>query len=79
VIGTVSAAEFIVALCASLGFLLSASRLNLDWSVIGGLAFGGIIAAPIAAKIVRVLPARNLGIIVALGIIITNAFRLLTT
>uniref|UniRef100_UPI00404AFC91 sulfite exporter TauE/SafE family protein n=2 Tax=Candidatus Planktophila sp. TaxID=2175601 RepID=UPI00404AFC91 len=77
VIGTVSAAEFVVAVCASLGFLLNISRLDIDWSAVGGLALGGILMAPIAAKLVSWMPRRQLGIIVAVAIILLNAVRLL--
>ncbi len=77
VIGTVSAAEFVVAVCASLGFLLNINRLDIDWSAVGGLALGGILMAPIAAKLVSWMPRRQLGIIVAVAIILLNAVRLL--
>ena len=77
VIGTVSAAEFVVAICASVGFLLNINRLDIDWSAVGGLALGGVIMAPIAAKLVSWLPRRQLGIIVAVTIILLNAVRLL--
>ena len=77
VIGTVSAAEFVVAICASVGFLLNINRLDIDWSAVGGLALGGVIMAPIAAKLVSWLPRRQLGIIVAVAIILLNAVRLL--
>jgi uncharacterized membrane protein YfcA len=77
VIGTVSAAEFIVAVCASVGFLLNINKLDIDWSAVGGLALGGILMAPIAAKFVSWVPRKPLGIIVAIAIILINAFRLL--
>jgi uncharacterized membrane protein YfcA len=77
VIGTVSAAEFVVAICASIGFLLNITRLDIDWSAVGGLALGGVLMAPIAAKLVSWLPRRQLGIIVAVAIILLNAVRLL--
>jgi hypothetical protein len=77
VIGTVSAAEFVVAICASVGFLLNINRLDIDWSAVGGLALGGVIMAPIAAKLVSWLPRRQLGIVVAVAIILLNAVRLL--
>jgi uncharacterized membrane protein YfcA len=77
VIGTVSAAEFIVAVCASLGFLLNINKLNIDWAAVGGLALGGILMAPVAAKFVSWVPRKQLGIIVAIAIILINAFRLL--
>ena len=77
VIGTVSAAEFIVAVCASVGFLLNLNKFDIDWSAVGGLALGGILMAPIAAKFVSWVPRKPLGIIVAIAIILINAFRLL--
>ena len=77
VIGTVSAAEFVVAICASVGFLLNITRLDIDWSAVGGLALGGVLMAPIAAKLVSWLPRRQLGILVAVAIILLNAVRLL--
>ena len=77
VIGTVSAAEFVVALSASLGFLLQIARIDVDWAIVGGLAIGGVIAAPIAARLVGKLPARQLGIVVALAIITLNAVQII--
>jgi uncharacterized membrane protein YfcA len=77
VIGTVSAAEFVVAICASLGFLLNINRIDIDWSAVGGLALGGILMAPVAAKLVSWMPRRQLGIVVAVAIILLNAVRLL--
>jgi uncharacterized membrane protein YfcA len=77
VIGTVSAAEFVVAVCASIGFLLNINRLDIDWSAVGGLALGGILMAPVAAKLVSWMPRRQLGIVVAVAIILLNGVRLL--
>jgi uncharacterized membrane protein YfcA len=73
----VSAAEFIVAVAASVGFLANLYKLNVDWSVVGGLLIGGVIMAPIAAKLVAWLPKRKLGIAVASMIILINSLRLL--
>jgi uncharacterized membrane protein YfcA len=77
VIGTVSAAEFVVALSASAGFLAQIGRLNINWGTVGGLALGGVIAAPIAARLVGKLPARQLGIVVASAIILLNAIQII--
>jgi uncharacterized membrane protein YfcA len=41
------------------------------------LALGGVIAAPIAARLVGKLPAKQLGIFVAIAIIILNAVAIL--
>ena len=67
-----------MAVCASVGFLLNLNKLDIDWSVVGGLALGGILVAPIAAKIVSWLPKKQLGILVAIAIIVINGIRLLS-
>jgi uncharacterized membrane protein YfcA len=72
VVGTVDASEFVVALSASVGFLISLSFAQVPWTVVGALLLGGVVAAPIAAYIVRILPARILGTAVAGVILITN-------
>lgn len=72
VIGTVDTSEFVVALAASLGFLIALSLAEIPWMVVGALLVGGLVAAPIAAWIVRILPARILGTAVAGVILITN-------
>ncbi len=72
VVGTVDTSEFVVALSASIGFLLALSFADVPWGVVGALLLGGVVAAPIAAYIVRVLPARILGTAVAGVILITN-------
>jgi uncharacterized membrane protein YfcA len=72
VVGTVDTSEFVVALCASIGFLLSLSFAQIPWQVVGALLAGGIVAAPIAAYIVRILPARILGTAVGGVILIVN-------
>ena len=79
IIGTVSAAEFIVAVSASVGFLLNINKLDMDWAVVGGLALGGTLIAPLAAKIVANLPRKQLGTLIALAIILINGFRILTS
>lgn len=77
VIGTVSAAEFVVAVSASLGFLVNINRIDINWATVGGLALGGVIAAPIAAKLVGRLPAKVLGTVVAIAIILLNAIQII--
>ena len=54
-VGTVNAVEFFVTLTASLVFLLGLGLGN--WKIIAGLAFGGVLAAPLGAWLVtRVRP-----------------------
>ena len=72
IIGTVDTSEFLVALSASIGFLLALSFAEIPWIVVGALLIGGVIAAPIAAYIVRILPTRILGTAVGGVILLTN-------
>ncbi len=72
VIGTVDTSEFLVATAASVGFLISLSFADIPWQLVGALLIGGLIAAPIAAWIVRILPARIMGTTVGGFILIVN-------
>lgn len=71
-VGTVDTSEFVIAVSASCGFLISLGwkGINLLWA--GVLISGGVIAAPIAAWLVRKIPARLMGIIVGGFIILIN-------
>src|SRR5215212_7272325 len=73
VVGTVDTSEFVVAFCASIGFLISLSFAQVPWGVVGAILVGGLIAAPIAAWIVRHLNARVLGTAVGGFILLVNA------
>ncbi|MGY1634854.1 sulfite exporter TauE/SafE family protein [Geodermatophilus sp. SYSU D01186] len=77
VIGSIDTSEFLVALAASLGFLfaLGSQGINLLWVL--GLLGGGLVAAPIAAWLVRHVPPRMLGSLVGGIIVITNTRTLL--
>ncbi len=73
VVGTVDTSEFVVALAASVGFLLALKWSQIPLGVVGALLGGGLIAAPIAAWVVRHLNARVLGTAVGGFILLTNA------
>lgn len=73
VVGSIDTSEFVVAVGGSLGFLLALGSQGIDWSIAGALLVGGVIAAPFAAWLVRVLPARVLGVAAGGLIVITNA------
>ena len=73
VIGTVSASEFIVALSASVGFFASLGGEGVKVEFVLALLAGGLIAAPIAAYMVRHLNPRILGVTVGGFICFTNA------
>jgi uncharacterized membrane protein YfcA len=72
IVGTVDTSEFVVAFCASIGFLLTLSFAQIPWQVVGAVLAGGVVAAPIAAYVVRILPMRVLGTAVGGVILITN-------
>ena len=58
VVGSVDTAEFVVAVGGSLGFLVGLGAQGIDWAYVAALMVGGVVAAPIAAVLVRYLPAR---------------------
>ena len=77
VVGTVDTSEFLVALCASVGFLVALGRAGFAPPVVGALLLGGGVAAPIAAWLVRLLHPRVLGAAVGGLIVLTNGRTLL--
>ena len=72
VIGSVDTAEFVVSVGASLGFLAALGSQGIEWAVVAALMLGGVVAAPIAALLVRHLPARILGVAAGGLIVLTN-------
>jgi uncharacterized membrane protein YfcA len=78
VIGTVSASEFVVAVAASAGFLFGIGVAGVRLDYVAALLLGGLIAAPIAAYLVRHLNPRILGVVVGGFICFTNARVLLS-
>ncbi|SFP76614.1 hypothetical protein SAMN05421810_103347 [Amycolatopsis arida] len=78
VVGSVDTAEFIVALAASIGFFFTLSQQHqLNYTVVAGLMIGGVLAAPLAAWLVRRMPPRVLGAAAGGLIVFTNARTLL--
>ncbi|GAB7037780.1 MULTISPECIES: sulfite exporter TauE/SafE family protein [Catenuloplanes] len=77
VIGSVDTSEFVVALAASAGFLLGLGTSGFVWGTVLALLAGGLIAAPIAAWLVRIVPAQLLGAVVGGMIVLTNARTLM--
>jgi uncharacterized protein len=73
VVGSIDTSEFLVTLAASAGFLVSLTfaEINVGWLL--AILAGGLVAAPIAAWLVRKLPARVLGAAVGGLILVTNA------
>ncbi|MCT9080262.1 sulfite exporter TauE/SafE family protein [Streptomyces fulvoviolaceus] len=77
VIGSIDTSEFLVAVAASLGFLFSLGSQALNWTWVLAFLLGGLVAAPIAAWLVRLVPPRVLGSAVGGVIIVTNVRTLL--
>jgi uncharacterized protein len=77
VIGSIDTSEFVVAVGASLGFLvgLGSQGINFTWAL--ALLAGGAVAAPIAAWVVRHLAPRVLGVAAGGFIVLTNAQTML--
>jgi uncharacterized protein len=73
VIGSVDTSEFLVALAASIGFLAALGSQGVAWRYVLALLAGGLVAAPIAAWLVRHVTAGLLGVSVGGLILVTNA------
>lgn len=79
VIGSVDTSEFAVAVSASIGFFIALGWEQVEWLWVGALMLGGVVAAPIAAWLVRLIPSHILGVLVGGLIIVTNTRTLLHT
>lgn len=77
VIGSIDTSEFLVSVAASLGFLIALGSQGINFAWVGALLIGGLVAAPIAAWLVRHIPPRVLGSAVGGIIVITNSRTLL--
>ena len=72
VVGSIDTSEFVVAIGGSLGFLLALGSEGIRWDIALALLAGGVVAAPVAAWLVRHLPARILGVAAGGVIVLTN-------
>lgn len=77
VVGSIDTSEFVVAVGGSLGFLLGLGAAGIDWGFALALLIGGVIVAPLAAWLVKHLPARVLGTAAGGLIVATNSRTLL--
>ena len=78
-IGSIDTSEFLVAVAASVGFIIGIGSEGVNYTWVVALLIGGIIAAPIAAWLVRHIPPRVLGSLVGGVIILTNVSTLLSS
>lgn len=72
VVGTVNAAEFVVAVSVSFGFLTGAAQHGIPWLPVIGLMIGGVIVAPIAARLAGRLPHAPMGTLVGGLVVLVN-------
>jgi len=72
VIGTVDTTEFAVTTSATLGFLLFLGIEQFNWLWVAAFVIGGVLAAPLAAWLVRIIPAVILGVLAGGFIILVN-------
>ena len=72
VVGSIDTSEFVVAVGGSLGFLIALGPQGIEWAYAAALLAGGVIAAPIAAWLVKHLAARVLGVAAGGLIVLTN-------
>ncbi|WP_281885016.1 sulfite exporter TauE/SafE family protein [Paenibacillus sp. YYML68] len=75
-IGTVDTSEFAIAVSATLGFIIFLGWDQFHWPWVFAFMIGGVIAAPLAAWLVKILPAYMLGVIVGGFIILTNSMTI---
>lgn len=75
-IGTTNTAEFVIAIAASIGFMIGLGAEQIPWDAVIALLIGGALAAPIAAWLVSKAPQRLLGILVGNLIIALNIRQL---
>ncbi|MFH7324489.1 sulfite exporter TauE/SafE family protein [Aeromicrobium sp. HA] len=77
VVGTVNAAEFLVAVSVSFGFLTGAAQHGIPWLPVLGLALGGAVMAPIAARLAGRLPHAPMGTMVGGMVILVNGVTII--
>lgn len=76
-VGSASASEFLVTVAASAGFVASLGTSAIDGWIVVGLLVGGVVAAPLAAYVVKRLPPQVLGTMVGVLILVVNARTLM--
>ena len=73
VVGSIDTSEFVVAIGGSLGFLFALGSQGINFGYAAALLVGGVIAAPLAAWLVRHMAARVLGVAAGGLIVLTNS------
>jgi uncharacterized membrane protein YfcA len=76
-VGSVSTAEFFVTTAASVGFLVGIGGEGVRAPYVLALMAGGVVAAPLAALLVKRLDASVLGVVVGTLLVVANARTLM--
>ena len=77
-IGSVNTAEVAVAIVSAGTLITSLGRGGLELGIVLAMLIGGVVAAPLAAYVVRFVPARLLGLAVAGLLLLTQSRELAT-
>jgi uncharacterized protein len=72
VIGTVDTSEFAIAVSATAGFVLFLGWETFNFTWVLAFVIGGVLAAPLAAWLVKIIPSYIMGVVVGGFIILTN-------
>ena len=72
-IGSVNTAEVAVASASAFTLIGSLGVAGIDFRVLLAMLAGGVVAAPLAALVIRYVPTRPMGIAVAMLLLVTNA------
>lgn len=72
VIGSVSVGEFAVVVAGSVGFAVGLGFGGINFGWVAVMLLGGVLAAPVAAWLARIVPPRMLGALIGGLIILTN-------
>jgi uncharacterized membrane protein YfcA len=75
-IGSVNTAEVAVASVSAISLIASMGQGGLNVAVVVAMLLGGVVAAPIAAWLIRFVPSRPMGVTVACLLLLTNAREL---
>ncbi len=75
-VGSVNTAEVAVAVVAAGSLLASLGRDSIDGWIVLAMLLGGVVASPLAAWLIKFVPARLLGLAVAALLIVTNVREL---
>lgn len=75
-IGVSNTAEVFVAFASAAAIIFGVGTTNFDLRLLGAMLFGGVLAAPVAAWLIRYVPARPMGLATASLLVLLNSREL---